>query len=141
MKLGHKEEFYRADEGRILGSEEFVEQTQNRIGEIPRGARHQAKPRSQLEGERLMRAAERVTGIEKQELCSGKKTRALVLIKEAVIILGRELGASNADLGRLLGLDASVVSRRHESGMVKMNESQEARRLLKQLRADLANKE
>jgi hypothetical protein len=39
MKLGHKEEFYRADEGRILGSEEWVAETKNRIGEIPRGAR------------------------------------------------------------------------------------------------------
>jgi hypothetical protein len=100
MKLGHNEEFYRADEGRILGSEEFVEQTKNRIGEIPRGARHQAKPLSKLDAERLMRAAERVIGIQKQALCSAKKTRALVLAKEAVIIIGRELGASNADLGR-----------------------------------------
>ena len=88
-----------------------------------------------------MRAAERVIGIQKQALCSVKKKRALVLAKEAVIIIGRELGASNADLGRLLGLDASVVSRRHEIGMVKMNASQEARRLLKQPRADLTNKD
>ena len=31
-----------------------------------------------------------------------EKTRALVLVKEAIIV-GRELGASNADLARLLG--------------------------------------
>ena len=137
MKLGHREEFYRADEGRILGSEEWVAETKNRIGEIPRGARPRVKTRSRLDTEALMRAAERVTGLQEHELCSGRKTRSLVLVKEAMIIVGRELGASNADLARLLGLDASVVSRRYESGRAKMNESQEARRLVKRLREKL----
>ena len=45
MTLGHREEFYRADEGRILGSEDWVAETKNRIGEIPRGARPQVKTR------------------------------------------------------------------------------------------------
>jgi len=137
MKLGHREEFYRADEGRILGSEEWVAETKNRIGEIPRGARPQMKTRSRLDAEALMRAAERVTGLHEHELRGGRKTRALVLVKEAMIIVGRELGASNADLARLLGLDASVVSRRYESGSAKMNESQEARQLVKRLREKL----
>src|SRR6266571_1814223 len=140
MKLGHMEEFYRADEGRILGSDEFVAETKNRIGEIPRGARPQAKHRSTLDPEALMRAAEKVTGLGAKELCSGKKARGLVLVKEAMIIVGREFGASNADLARLLGLDASVVSRRYESGKEKMNKSQEILRLVKQLRADLGSK-
>ena len=65
--------------------------------------------------------------------------RALVLVKEAMIIVGRELGASNADLAKLLGLDASVVSRRYESGRAKLIESQEVR-LLKQLREELTGK-
>ena len=137
MKLGHRDEFYRADEGRILGSEEWVAETKNRICEIPRGARPQVKTRSRLDAQALMRAAEKVTGMQAQELCGGRKTRAVVLVKEAMIIVGRELGASNADLARLLGLDASVVSRRHESGRAKMNESQEARRLVKRLREKL----
>jgi hypothetical protein len=137
MKLGHREEFYRADEGRILGSEDWVAETKNRIGEIPRGARPQVKTRSRLDAEALMRAAERVSGLQEDELCGGRKTRALVLVKEAMIIVGRELGASNADLARLLGLDASVVCRRYELGKAKMNESQEARRLVKRLREKL----
>src|SRR6266851_1860335 len=33
MKLGHREEFYLAEEGRILGTEEFVDATIHRIGE------------------------------------------------------------------------------------------------------------
>jgi REP-associated tyrosine transposase len=137
MKLGHREEFYRADEGRILGTEECVAETKNRIGEIPRGARPQVKARSRLDGVALMRAAQSVTGLHEDELCGGRKTRALVQVKEAMIIVGRELGASNADLARLLRLDASVVSRRHESGRSKMNESRETRRLVKRLREKL----
>jgi hypothetical protein len=98
-------------------------------------------PRSRLDPEALMRAAEKITGFAAEELCSGKKSRALVLVKEAMIIVGRELGVSNADMARLLGLDASVVSRRYESGKAKMEESQEARRLVKRLRGELAVKE
>ena len=134
MKLGHKEEFYRADAGRILGSEEWVAETKHRVGEMPRGARAQVKTPSRLDAVALMMAAEGVTGLQEHELRGGRKTRTLVLVKEAMIIVGRELGASNADLARLLGIDASVVSRRYESGRAKMNESQEARRLVKRLR-------
>jgi putative transposase len=140
MKLGHREEFYRADEGRILGSEEWVAETKNRIGEIPRGVRPQTQPRTRLDPEALMRAAEMVTGIAARELCSGKKSRALVLVKEAMIMVGRESGVSNAAMARLLGLDASVVSRRYESGKAKMDESQDARRLVKRLGVELAGK-
>jgi putative transposase len=141
MKQGHKEELYNADGGRILGSEEFVADTKNRVGEIPRGARSQVRPTSQLDPKALIEAAERVTGFEAQELCSANKARALVRAKEAMIVVGRELGASNADLARLLGLDASVVSRRYESGRTKMSESQEERRLVSRLRAELTSEE
>jgi putative transposase len=140
MKLGHREEFYRADEGRILGSEEWVAETKNRIGEIPRGVRPQTQPRTQLDPEALMRAAEMVTGISARELNSGKKSRALVLVKEAMIMVGRESGVSNAAMARLLRLDASVVSRRYEAGKAKMDESQDARRLVKRLGVELAGK-
>src|SRR5438445_6542952 len=36
MKIGHQEEFYQTDDGRILGTEEFVDATIHRIGEIKR---------------------------------------------------------------------------------------------------------
>lgn len=137
LKLGHKEEFYRADEGRILGSEDWVAETKNRIGEIPRGARPQSKRRSALDPEALMEAAEKLSGFAAEELRSGKKSRALVAVKEAMIIVGRDLGASNADMAKLLSLDASVVSRRYELGKAKIAESKEARRLMKRLRAGL----
>jgi putative transposase len=141
MKLGHKEEFYSAEEGRMLGSEEWVAETKNRIGEIPRGARPQVRIASRLDGEALMRATERVTGLGEHELRCNRKTRALVLIKEAMIIVGRELGASNADLAKLLRLDASVVSRRYELGRAKLIESQEAKQLVERLREELTGQE
>jgi len=46
IKVGHREEFYAAEEGRILGSEEFVDETKTRVGEIPRAARPEVKNRS-----------------------------------------------------------------------------------------------
>lgn len=141
MKLGHKEEFYRAGEGRMLGSEEWVAETKNRVGEIPRGSRPRVKTGSRLDAKALMRAAERASGLGAGELSSGRKTRALVQVKEAMILVGRELGASNADLARLLGLDASVVSRRYELGSARMNESEEARLILKRLREKLRGHE
>src|SRR5438552_902297 len=42
MKLGHQEEFYRAEEGRILGGEEFVDATIHRLGETKRPRRASA---------------------------------------------------------------------------------------------------
>jgi hypothetical protein len=140
MKQGHKDELYQANEGRILGSEEFVTETKKRIGEIPRGARNQVRPGSRMDPKALIEAAARVTGFEAQELCSAKKGRALVRAKEAMIVVGREMGASNAALARLMGLDVSVVSRRHESGRAKMKESKEERQMVSRLRAELAGK-
>ena len=87
-----------------------------------------------------MAAAERITTLKRREFCAGKKTRELVLIKEAIIMVGRDLGASNADLARLLGLDGSMVSRRYESAKVRMGESGEGSRLVKRLRAESAGK-
>ena len=66
------------------------------------------KTRSGLDSEALVKAMERVSGLKRTEFCNAKKTRELVVAKEAMIIVGRESGASNADLARMLGLDGSV---------------------------------
>jgi putative transposase len=138
MKLGHQEVFYRAEEGRILGSEEFVAETKHRLGEIPRGTRRQAATkRSEVDCKALMKAVEKVTKLKPVQICSANKTRSTVLVKEAMILVGRELGGSNADMARLTGLDASVVSRRFESAKSKMGESGELGRLVKRLTAEL----
>lgn len=70
MKVGHREEFYRAEEGRILGSEEFVEETKNRVGEIPRGARPQIEKRSAPDLQVLTKAVEEATRLKSAEFFS-----------------------------------------------------------------------
>ena len=85
------------------------------------------KKAATLDTEALMTAVERVTKLDRGEFCNSKKTRSLVQAKEAIIVVGRDLGASNAGLARLLGLDASVVSRRYECGKARMSECQATR--------------
>jgi hypothetical protein len=62
------------------------------------------------------------------------------MAKEALIIVGEELGASHAALAGLIGMDSSVVSRRAESGKTRMNECQEMQELVKEVR-ELCTKE
>jgi putative transposase len=133
MKLGHREEFYRAEEGRILGSEEFVEETKNRVGEIPRGAGRQIEKQSALDPRSLLRAVEQATRLEQAEFCSSRKSSAIVLAKEAMIVVGRQLGVTNAALSKLIGVDSSVVSRRLDSAKRRIKASGELRKLVKQI--------
>ena len=69
-----------------------------------------------------------------EEICSRRKKKAIVVAKEAMIVVGQELGASNGALARLIGVDSSVVSRRFESGKTRMNDSQEMRKLVEEVR-------
>ena len=141
MKLRHRGEFYRAEEGRILGSEEFIEQTKNRVGEIPRGARPQIQKRSAVDLQALTKAAEEVTRLKSAEFFSRGKNRAIVLAKEAIIVVGNELKVSNAALSKLIGVDSSVVSRRFDSAKNRMKQSGERRKLVKQVRSTLSSRQ
>src|SRR5713226_3332997 len=103
--LGEKsqDDYYRAAEGRVLGSDEFLKEIKHRVGE------HRAQ-RKIFEGtsvEDLLSAAERSSGLTRQELCSRSKNRRTVAVKEAVIVLGREQGIRNRELAEALGIDAS----------------------------------
>jgi REP element-mobilizing transposase RayT len=141
MKVGHQKEFYRVEEGRILGSEDFVTDTKKRVGEIPRGARPQTvKRQSQVDPNALIKALTDLTHLKRDDICSANKTRSIVLAKEAMIVIGRSLGVSNAELARLIGLESSVVSRRYESARSKMATSIELRHLVKQLQAELESR-
>ena len=102
--------------------------------------RPQVKARSRLDSEALVRAVEKVTGLKRIEFCNARKIREFVLVKEVMIIVGRECGASTAELARLLGLDGSVVSRRYESGKAKLRESEKTRLLVKRVREELKGK-
>ena len=137
VNLGHRAEFYRADEGRLLGSEEWITKTKNRVGEIPRGARPRVKSDSRVNLSALLSAAERLTGVKARDVYGSRKSRNLILVKEAIIVVGRELGASNADLARLLGIDGSSVSRRYDAGLAKINRSQDLKFLVQRLRQEM----
>ena len=58
-----------------------------------------------------------------EEICSRSKQRSIVMAKEAMIIVGQEQGASNAALAEPMGLHNSAVSRRFESGKMRLKES------------------
>lgn len=131
LKFGHREEFYGGEEGRILGAEEFVETMKKRVGEVgkPKDKRGAAR---ELEG--LIEAVAEATRLKREDICSRSKNGAVVIAKEALIIVGREVGGNNAELARLIGVDSSVVSRRFESGRSRMNDSTEMETLVNEVR-------
>ena len=126
MKLGHREEFYCAEDGCILGNDQFVDGAIHRLCELkPAGKRHQAVS---LDAEALITAVERVYGLAREEFCGRKKDAKLVRAKEALILVGTRTGASNRVLGDLIGLSSSTVSRRHDSARAKL-EAEDNRKL------------
>jgi hypothetical protein len=87
-------DYYRAAEGRLLGGEEFLETVRHRVG-AQKGAR-QRFDRTSIED--LLIAANRSSGLSRQELCGKSKPRATVAVREAMIVVGRERGLSNREL-------------------------------------------
>ena len=140
MKQGHREEFYETSEGRLLGSEEFVEEAKHRVGAIPRGARPRPSggPRSgrgALDLQDLMRRVEKLTGISGAEM-TGRGGTA-VEVKEAMIIVGVRRGASQSELARALRLDESAISRRLTKARVKAREEAGFAKLVRRIEKDL----
>lgn len=131
--LGQKSQaqYYRAIEGRLLGSEEFMKEVRHRIGD--HGVARSAFDR--IEVEDLLSAAQQSSGLSRQELCSHSKNRRTVSVKEAVIVAGRERGITNRELAEALGLDASAVTRRVEAARLRKEENLETKKLRKALRS------
>lgn len=125
-----QDEYYRASEGRLLGSDEFLEEIKHRVGEH-RAARKGFEPTST---EDLLNAAAKSSGLSRQELCSKSKNRETVAVREAVIVVGRERGISNRELAEALGIDGSAVTKRVEAARVRGTESVEKKRLRDALR-------
>jgi len=130
--LGEKsrDDYYRVAEGRLLGSEEFVEEITNRAGK--QRAPRPAFDRTSVED--LLSAAERSSGLTRQELCSKSKNRETVAVKESVIVAGREQGITNRELAEALGIDASAVTRRVEAARARGADSPDLVRLREALR-------
>jgi hypothetical protein len=135
--LGHQEEYYGAEAGRVLGSEEFVEATLHRIGEVNverQGGGRSARKGTE-DGRRLVRAVEQATGLSRREFCSGSRGRELVRARELLIAVGREEGWSYGQLAKVVGLESSAVSRRHEAARCLEKKSGEFRMMLRKIRA------
>ena len=125
--IGQKsqEEYYRAAEGRLLGSEEFLEEIKHRVGEH-RSVRGESRV---FTIEELLNAAVTTSGIKLEELCSNTKSRKTVAVKEAVIVLGKRSGIRNGKLASALGMDPSAVTRRIGAARSRVEENAEIARL------------
>ena len=127
-----QQEYYLAAEGRMLGDDEFLDDVKHRIGEyIVRRDKRVRKP----DLEAILKAAEKVTGLLRRDFCSNSKSRQLVMIKEAIIVIGQENGIRTRELAEMLGLDPSAVSKRREAARARADASAPMTKLLKAMRS------
>ena len=133
-RLGHEERYYRADEGRVLGDDEFVDRVIHRIGEV-NDRRENRKGKMVVDAESLMTAAAAVTGKSRKDIPGDGKKREHVLMKEAIILIGKEGGLTNARLARVLGVDSSVISRRYDAAKADAGTSPEMKALIKRIKS------
>ena len=87
--------------------------------------RQQKKPLEPISLRKLLEAAETTSCFSRKHFCGKSKTRGVVAIREAVIVLGRERGIGNRKLAVALGLDESSVTRRIEAARLRPEESAE----------------
>lgn len=139
MRLGHLEEVYRAEMGQVLGSQEFLEETKRRVGQIPRGARPQysGRPEAIVTVRELVKAVEIACDLSSDDFCSSRKGRHVVQVKEAMILVGSERGLSQRLLAEISRLEASVVSRRLQAAKIKMRDSREFKGLVRRIERQL----
>ena len=126
-------EYYRATEGRLLGSDEFMDEVKHRVGDYkPRRDKRARK----VDLKAMLNAAEEAAGIPRKEFCSNSKSRHLVIIKQAIIVVGLENGIRNRELAEALGMDPSAVSKRRDAARGRV-QSEQMTRLLKAIRSRL----
>jgi hypothetical protein len=129
--LGHQESLYQADEGRILGSDEFVDAIIHRIGETKHLSRRDG-PRNASKGfncDALLKAVEAVCDLPREEFCHAGKNGPAIIAKELFILAGCDEGASLKLLSEITGLSRSAVSRRKDAARLKVRESGETSKL------------
>lgn len=106
-------------ENDVLGSEEFVDATIHRLGNVehPLARSRVAKPA--FTADKLITAVEAVFGLSSIKFCGPGKDRRVMMAKEVLILTGRDAGASVTELSEIVKLDTSTVSRRYEAAMKK----------------------
>ena len=131
LKLGHRPELYLTDEGRILGTEEFVDATIHRIGETRRAVRKEdgVKVNQEFSAERMIEAVEKICRIPRVQFCGTSKRAAAVIAKEMLVLAGRQAGASLKMLSDIVGISSSTISRRHDAAKFKVNNNKELKKL------------
>jgi putative transposase len=131
MKLAPREDLYGGADKRVIGNEEFVENIEDRVGKV---SKNKVRKIESADLQRLRQAAANATSLSPREICSRSKKRKVVLAKETLIIVGRRIGASNAELARLIGVDSSSVNRRFEAGVAKKKDCAEMQKLIEEVR-------
>ncbi len=119
-KLGHQERFYDAPGG-ILGDEKFTDSIVHRIGEFDVHAaadrRRSQQKFSPVDRDALLAAVEAACRVPRNEFCGQAKTERSIFAKEALIVAGRQLGASTTLLSNMLDLSSASVSRRYDAAV------------------------
>jgi putative transposase len=124
IEHGHRSEFYATDEGRILGSEEFIDATIHRIGETDQSnwdAKRKASLVSEVQLDRLVASVEEVCRIPREDFCGTGKSAPAITAKEMLILIGLQMGASRKMLAEIIGISPSALSRRHDAARLKMS--------------------
>jgi hypothetical protein len=85
-RLGHQEELYLAEEGCLLGSEEFVDSTIHHVWELDSKSKQRSEPADRkFNADRLISAVEEVFDLPRAEFCGRGKSAKTVLAKECLI--------------------------------------------------------
>jgi putative transposase len=112
-------EFHFEEDRRILGSEEFVDSTIHRIGDTGRAQRpadgRLRDQTTEVETSALVSAVELVCGLPVASFYGSTRSARATAAKEALIVAGRRLGATVAQLAELTGINSSNVSRRYDA--------------------------
>lgn len=123
IKHGRREEFYAIEDGRFLGTQEFVDATIHRIGETEpssQTSRKRERPVGEVQIDRLIVAVERVCRISREDFCGSSKNAGSILAKEMLILAGLQMGASMKALSEELSISRSALSRRHDAARLKV---------------------
>lgn len=105
-------------EARVLGSEEFVDETIHRMGELTVGRKKKA--RRDVHTAALITAVEAVMGLPRDQFLGPDKNARSVMAKDVLIVTGLELGATVTEFARIISIDSTNVGRRADAARAKL---------------------
>lgn len=111
-------------ENDILGSDEFVDETIHRMGEVDKWA-SKHKQVSPFDAELLLKAVEDVFDLPREKFFGSGKNSRIINAKEAFILIGNQSGATITELSKIVGVDQSNASRRRDAALAKLGTDSE----------------